>query len=227
MRLTAKEYAARLGISGRAVRMQLQKGKLAGFKAIDRASGLEVWWVEVATPEDPVPLEGVPTSVLPAREVLPTSEFRPTTAEFAEVPPSEDPILSESESIGSIVATFQQVMEKLHRENLELAGRLGFYQSEIQHLKAQLEGAQLQLQLAQARILELEAPKEAPAEMANHPSVEQNGQDAGAQTDSEMPEEQSEARRGSEVSAFPAVNRQEGSSAGAFKRLWRWLTRPV
>jgi hypothetical protein len=187
VRLTAKEYAARMGISGRAVRMQLQKGKLAGFKAIDRATGLEVWWVEVATPEDPVPSEGVPTSVLPAGEVLPTSEFRPTTSEFVEVPMSEDPALSESESIGSIVATFQQAMQQLHRENLELAGRLGFYQSEIQHLKAQLEGAQLQLQLAQARILELEAPREAVSEKANHPSPSENGAEAGSERSPRRP----------------------------------------
>ena len=149
--------------------------------------GLEVWWVEVATPEDPVPSEGVPTSVLPAGKVLPTSEFRPTTSEFEEVPTSEDPILSESEPIGSIVATFQQAMEKLHRENLELAGRLGFYQSEIQHLKTQLEGAQLQLQLAQARILELEAPKEAPAEMANHPAHVENEANSSSEKASKRP----------------------------------------
>ena len=49
--------------------------------------------------------------------------------------------------------TMMGVVDKLSRENMELAGRLGFYQSEIQHLKAQLEWAQLQLQLAQARIL--------------------------------------------------------------------------
>ncbi len=119
------------------------------------------------------------------------------------------------------------LIERQQQTILELSGRLGFYQSEIQHLKVQLEGAQLQLQLAQARILELEAPKEAPAEMANHPSAEQNGQGVGAQTVSEMAEERPETGRRSEVSAPPATKDQEGSSSGALKRFWRWLTQPV
>ena len=60
------------------------------------------------------------------------------------------------------------LIERQQQTIMELSGRLGFYQSEIQHLKAQLEAAQ-------TRILELEAPKEASAEMANHPAHVENG----------------------------------------------------
>ena len=66
---------------------------------------------------------------------------------------------------------FLAVIERLHRENVELAGRCGFYQSEIQHLKE--------------RITLLEAPKPdpsdpAPTELANRSAPEQNGLRSGA-----------------------------------------------
>ena len=123
-----------------------------------------------------------------------------------------------------------QHISRLSDERAELYGRLGFYQAEIQYLKAELDGVLAQLQLAQTRILELEAPKEAPAETANHSPAEQHGQDWSTQAVSAIPEEQPEAGRRSEVSAPPAANGasgQEGSSSGAFKRFWRWLTQPV
>ncbi len=112
-------------------------------------------------------------------------------------------------------------------ERAELYGRLGFYQAEIQYLKAELDGVLAQLQLAQTRILELEAPKEGTAESADHSPAEQNGQDSGSQAVSVMPDEQPEAGRRSEVSAPPAANGQEINSGGAFKRFWRWLTQPI
>src|SRR5919199_1324959 len=60
------------------------------------------------------------------------------------------------------------LIQQLHRENLELAGRLGFYQSEIQHLQAQLSAAH-------ERIALLEAPKNSgPDETTNHPTPERN-----------------------------------------------------
>ena len=201
MRITAREYAERHGITIRAVRMQLQRGKLKGVKELDPLSGTDIWWIEVPDPPETVPL---------------TEEHLPTLTEQL-VPPSAEQQREQSstvpEEVRLALTRCHDLIEKQQQQLIELAGRVGFYQARIRELER--------------RVLELEAPKEAPADMANHPSAEQNSQGVGAQTDSEMPEEQSEARRGSEVSAFPAVNRQEGSSAGAFKRLWRWLTRPV
>ena len=190
-------------------------------------------------------------------------------------------------TVAASSADFLSVIERQQQIILGLSRRLGFYQSEVQQLKA--------------RILELEAPKEpvaaaasgvtvmaagdvpmeyqdrdltcvdcgqvflltagervfyimrglvepkrcpicrrtrrqqkkparadhASAEMSNCLTPEQNGQDSGPQAVSAIPEVQPEAGRRSEVSAPPAVNGQEGSSGGAFKRFWRWLTQPV
>ena len=121
----------------------------------------------------------------------------------------------------------RQRVEQLEKERVELYGRLGFYQSEIQYLKNQLDGAHTQLQLAQARILELEAPKEAMVETANHPPAEQNGQDSTVQTASENPTEQSRADPISESTTTTTANGQGASSGGVLKRFWCWLTQPV
>ena len=42
MRITAREYAQWRGVTVRAVRMQLQKGKLPGVKELDADTGAEV-----------------------------------------------------------------------------------------------------------------------------------------------------------------------------------------
>ena len=63
MRITAREYAERHGITIRAVRMQLQRGKLKGVKELDPLSGTDIWWIEVPDPPETVPLteEHLPT----------------------------------------------------------------------------------------------------------------------------------------------------------------------
>ena len=67
-----------------------------------------------------------------------------------------------------------RLLVRLNDERVELYGRLGFLQA--------------QLQAAQARILELEAPKNsAPVEMANHPDHIENGPNSGAEKVSERP----------------------------------------
>jgi hypothetical protein len=120
----------------------------------------------------------------------------------------------------TVVLALLERLDRAHRDNLELAGRCGFYQAENLQLKSQVQAMQV-------RILELEAPKVASAEMSNYSAPEQNGQDSGSQAVSAVSEEQPEAGRRCEVSAPPATNGQEGSSGGAFKRFWRWLARPV
>ncbi len=190
IRYSVPEAAKLLGITERAVRKRIEAGTLLG-----KRNGRE--WV-VLLPKEPV------------REPKGASSGTDSEPDGTAAEPRG------TSGTGSVEA----IVEKLYRDNLELAGRVGFYQAEIQHLKTQLEAAQ-------TRILELEAPKQAPAEMPNHPTPEQNGQDSAAQTVSVIPEEQPEAGRRSEVSAPSVTNGQEGSSGGAFKRFWRWLARPV
>ena len=62
---------------------------------------------------------------------------------------------------------------ELEQERSELYGRLGFYQARIRELEH--------------RILELEAPKEAPVEMANHPTPSENGSNSTSQKVSPRP----------------------------------------
>jgi hypothetical protein len=111
--------------------------------------------------------------------------------------------------------------DRLYRENIELAGRLGFYQSEIQHLQARLHAAEEELRL-------LKAPAEPGAEeTTNHSPSEQNGQDSTLQTASEEPKEQSQGEPASESSTPPVTTSDDVISGGALKRFWRWLMQPV
>ena len=115
------------------------------------------------------------------------------------------------EAFRTITDQLQQEKVQLNRENLELAGRLGFYQSEIQHLQARLRAAEEEIRL-------LKAPTEVSSgessERNSGSITEQNGQDSGTQAVSEIPEE-SETGRRSEASA---------PVCGPFKRFWRRLT---
>ncbi len=85
--------------------------------------------------------------------------------------------IAESSALVAIerqLAEYRELVERLHRENLELAGRLGFYQAKLQD--------------AEARILEFEGPNHsALVEMANHPAPSENGADSAAQKVSARP----------------------------------------
>ena len=72
-------------------------------------------------------------------------------------------------SLDSLVA----LIERQQQTIMELSGRLGFYQAKLQD--------------AEARILELEAPKEAPAETANHLASSENGSNLASQKVSPRP----------------------------------------
>ena len=175
MRLTASEYAARKGLTPRAVRFQLQKGKLPGRKEIDPETGVETWYVELSS----------------AGETI----TDPSASHGNSVP-------SLTETLSTLQRQHQEEMARLHRENLELAGRLGFYQARIQELER--------------RILELEAPKAAPT------ILEQNAHHSTAGAIAEESNGPPHAENGQ-------TSRSAGSagSAGALRRLWRWLTQPV
>ncbi len=146
MRLTASEYAARKGLTPRAVRFQLQKGKLPGWKEMDSETGVETWYVEVS--------DGEENATTPQEKI---GNLLPGVAEIVSILQSQH----------------QEQVARLHRENLELAGRVGFYQARIQELER--------------RVLELEAPKQGPAETATHPAHVENGPNSGAEKASERP----------------------------------------
>ena len=198
--LPLAEAASRLGISERTLRDRIKAGKVRAIKVIG-ANGVAAYRVFLDTPPP------VSEADLPLVEASPqlAEGLVPSVSENAPPPVDLSPLVA--------------LLEKVQRENLELAGRVGFYQAENLQLQAQL-------QTAQARILELEAPKEAPAETTNHPTPEQNGQDSGSRAVSEEPTEQSQAQAFSESTATTTTNGQEASSGGAFKRLWRWLMQP-
>ena len=150
MRYSVPEAAKLLGITERAVRKRIEAGTLLG-----KRNGRE--WV-VLLPREPV------------------AEPKGTSSGTDSEP---DGTATEPRGTNG-TSSVEAIAEKLYRDNLELAGRVGFYQAEIQHLKAQLE-------VAQARILELEAPKAAPAATTNHSTPSENGADSGAQQVSPRP----------------------------------------
>ncbi len=121
----------------------------------------------------------------------------------------------------TITDQLQQEKVQLHRENLELAGRLGFYQSEIQHLQARLRAAEEEIRF-------LKAPAEASSSETNsgpRGSIpEQNSQESAGQTAPTEPTAQPQAEPASASSVISAMNGQETISGGAFRRFWRWLT---
>ena len=162
MRITAKAWAAAHGLSDRAVRSRLQRGTLQGIKERDPESGVEVWWIDV--PDDPERRKAcIPDRPDGRKADVPD---RPVYRQRVVDADSED-------TNSAAIVAFREMVAQLHRENVELAGRCGFYQSEIQQLRTQLERAE-------TRILELESPKEAPTEMANHPAHAQNVPDSGS-----------------------------------------------
>ena len=131
MKLTAKEYAHRFGLSPRTVRLHLAQGKLPGSKEID-ATGVETWYVEV------------PDLANVAEEMVTNLGNNADQGWH---------------STGGGVPAFARggnpwvLVERMYRENVELAGRYGFYQAENLQFKQQLQHAEM-------RLLELEAPKE-------------------------------------------------------------------
>ena len=174
MRLTAKELAAKRGVSDRAIRMQIAKGKLRGFRAPDPITEMEVWWVELPE-EDPEVAEAV----------LEESEVNPETS--GSLPEVIGRALELIERLHCENGEYVQQITRLNDERAELYGRLGFLQSENLQLKNQLEGTHAQLQLTQARLLELEAPKGAVAETTNHLTDSENGADSGSERSPRRP----------------------------------------
>ena len=141
MRVRASELAQRLGVTDRYIRHRLAKGKFKGFKEFDPEVGAEVWWVELPDP----PEESDPDQNQDQIPDLAVDDGPPTTSGGRQ----------EGEADPDLGGSPWQLVDKLYRDNLELAGRLGFYQAKIQ----ELETSQTKLL---ERIALLEAPKQQP-----------------------------------------------------------------
>ena len=153
MLITAKEYAARTGLHPRTVRLQLTEGRLAGKKLPDPESGVLTWYVEVPDEEILVEIRAAGND-----PTLRWEDSDPTIRKENLAGGMEDPSSGEEDPARGIAQALQQareLVEKIHRENLELGGRAAFYQGRL------LETEQ-RLQLAEAKIALLEAPKEEP-----------------------------------------------------------------
>ena len=173
--LSARQAAARCGVSERTLRRWIVSGRLA---AAQENGAFRI------KPEDLAPFLPQGRSAVATAAAIPLGAAELQHVQEADAAPLQQ----------DAAAHWTRLVEQLHRENLELAGRLGFYQAENLQLKSQVQAMQV-------RILELEAPKEAAPEP--------------------------EAGRRSEVSVPSAIDGQEGSSGGAFKQFWRWLTQPI
>ena len=202
---TVSEYARAHGVTERTVRRHIRQGQIPA-RLVDGPYGPEY---HILDSDDP----GADTVADSPTDTL-ADDPGPSPASGRH-PSWSGPPLSPDALIHALA-----LADRLSRENVELAGRCGFYQSEIQHLQAYVRALEGELKL-------LRMPAEMPVgEMANHLCAEQNGQDSAAQMVSEMPEEQPEAGGRPEASAPSAINGQEGSSGGVFKRFWYWLTQP-
>ena len=164
MRYTVRQWAAKQRVSERTIRDKLNRGTLTGIKEKDPYTGVEMWFVIDDEPELPGP-EDQSRGMEPAAtgNGAPGAEWDPPGEAFADA-----------------FDRFYEVLDKLHRENLELAGRLGFYQAKVQ----ELEGMKSRLL---ARIASLEAPKEAAPEMASHPAYVENGANSSSEKVSKRP----------------------------------------
>ena len=153
--LSVADYAAAVGLSTATVRRRIRSGELAAVR-VDGPYG----------PEWRIPT-GDAYADQPRRSPSASDDVHPDRRDDLPLRQGSDP---------AMVA----LIERQQQTIMELSGRLGFYQSEIQHLKAQLEAAQ-------TRILELEGPKEASVEMASHPAHVENGPNSGSEKGSARP----------------------------------------
>ena len=155
---TVESAAALAGISARTLRYWIAAGKLPA------RGGKRGRLVRLSDVEQLAVLAGK----LGGKGSLPADSAMVITGNIAES--------SALVAIERQLAEYRELVDRMHRENLELAGRLGFSQARIQELER--------------RILELEAPKAALAATTNptnHPAPSANGANSGSQKLSPRP----------------------------------------
>ena len=138
-------------------------------------------------------------------------------------PDRTDPANAITDQLQSLLVD-SAMLDRFYRDNLELAGRLGFYQSEIQHLQQRIADLEQEVRMLKEPV---EPSEPVGTGVINRSSSEQNGLDSGTQKVEEQVAECPLAEPTRESSAAPAANGQDASSGGTFKRFWRWLTQPV
>ena len=138
-----KAAAQRLGITQEGVRKRIQRGLLKAEKIDNR------WLVAL-----PAQLEEV--------------QDRLESALYMVGEQLEEGSNLHGTGLERVVQSFLEKLERAHRENLELAGRVGFLQAKLQD--------------AEEEIRMLRAPAQPPVpEPANHPPPSENGADSGSQ----------------------------------------------
>ena len=138
-----KTAAQRLGITQEGVRKRIQRGLLKAEKIDNR------WLVAL-----PAQLEEV--------------QDRLESALYMVGEQLEEGSNLHGTGLERVVQSFLEKLERAHRENLELAGRVGFLQAKLQD--------------AEEEIRMLRAPAQPPVpEPANHPPPSENGADSGSQ----------------------------------------------
>ena len=144
-----KTAAQRLGITQEGVRKRIQRGLLKAEKIDNR------WLVAL-----PAQLEEV--------------QDRLESALYMVGEQLEEGSNLHGTGLERVVQSFLEKLERAHRENLELAGRVGFLQAKLQD--------------AEEEIRMLRAPAQPPVpEPANHPPPSENGAEPGAQQVSPRP----------------------------------------
>ncbi len=115
--LTLGEAAARLGVSERTLRQRIKEGKVAATKVIDRGNAAYRVFLDASSPAAEV-------QPPPAVDALPPV----ATTRLPPVEPPGNPELHQALAL----------VDRLSRENVELAGRVGFYQAKLQEAEAKI-----------------------------------------------------------------------------------------
>ena len=149
-----KTAAQRLGITQEGVRKRIQRGLLKAEKIDNR------WLVAL-----PAQLEEV--------------QDRLESALYMVGEQLEEGSNLHGTGLERVVQSFLEKLERAHRENLELAGRVGF-------LQAKLQDAEEEIRMLKAPV-EAEDRAAGTSNHSNHPAPSENGADSGAQKVSPRP----------------------------------------
>ena len=149
--VTAAEAAVILGLSERTVLRRLKQGKLQGYK-VDAGRGT-VWRVL---------LDGMATTPPTGDDAMAVMRATPTGT--ADGMPSAPPALAEFAHavIDELRQEYREELERLRRENQQLAGQVGFLQARVQDQERQIALLMAPKEPEEARPEPEPAPKDAP-----------------------------------------------------------------
>ncbi len=151
--LSVQEAAEYFGVSEKTIRRRIHSGELPAYK-LPVSQGYE-WRIRL---DGQVDADAAQVDVPPSVHLNSTAVYMDGHAEQLDTPPdqpAEDRGGLDPAVLNVVLQPLREELEqarreqrRLHEENLELAGRLGFYQAKMQEYEQ--------------RILLLEAPREAP-----------------------------------------------------------------